>query len=115
MDTQPTQASDEALSCEYDPDMWFQNFREDDEEVNDESHYLPRPDQLEKAANMPVYDADGVSRTFKSLYTGSEHIGQRQLIIFIRHFYCFVCPASSLSLCIALVAIRVPTQFCAFD
>jgi len=93
MDSHPTQdgSFEDGASCEYDPDAWFQQFHDGDD-ADGESHPLPTVEQLEKAANIPVYDADGVSRPFKSLYTGNEHIGQRQLIIFIRHFYCFVSP-----------------------
>jgi hypothetical protein len=92
-DTETASTFDEmdGASCEYDPDAWFARFHDEDEaEENFDSHVLPTIAQLDKAANVPVYDADGVSRPFKSLYQGNEHIGQRQLIIFIRHFYCFV-------------------------
>ena len=91
MDSHPTHdapSESAADSCEYDPDAWFAQFHDDEENVD--SHVLPTMAMLDEAANVPVYDADGVSRPFKSLYTGSEHIGQRQLVIFIRHFYCFV-------------------------
>lgn len=52
---------------------------------------LPTPEQLHKADDIPIYDAEGNERPFSSLYRGTEHQGQRQLLIFIRHFYCGVC------------------------
>ncbi|KAI9654423.1 MAG: hypothetical protein M1831_005389 [Alyxoria varia] len=60
------------------------------EDPNDE---IPTPEQLRQAANLPVVDADGRERSFKSLFRGEDHRGKRQLIIFIRHFYCHACQA----------------------
>ena len=45
---------------------------------------------LEEAGNVPIFDADGNSRPFKSLYAGNQAIGEQQLIIFVRHFFCGV-------------------------
>jgi hypothetical protein len=51
---------------------------------------LPSEATLEEAGNVPIFDADGNSRPFKSLYSGNQAIGEQQLIIFVRHFFCGV-------------------------
>ncbi|KAF2502406.1 hypothetical protein BU16DRAFT_7415 [Lophium mytilinum] len=50
----------------------------------------PTQADLEKCADMLVLDAQGASRPFKSLYAG-EGVAPRQLIIFVRHFFCGQC------------------------
>ena len=76
--------------CQDDPDVWFERFHDevDDVELSDD---VPTQSQLDTAANIPIYDPEGNSRPFRHLYQGAEHQGQRQLIIFVRHFYCGVC------------------------
>jgi hypothetical protein len=44
---------------------------------------------LQKVADLLVLDAQGQSRPFKELYD-APHVASRQLIIFIRHFFCGV-------------------------
>jgi hypothetical protein len=51
---------------------------------------LPPQEILETAANIAIFDGDGNSRPFKSLYSGSQAIGEQQMIIFVRHFFCGV-------------------------
>jgi hypothetical protein len=51
---------------------------------------LPSDEELEKAGNVSIFDAEGNSRPFKSLYSGSQAIGEQQLVIFVRHFFCGV-------------------------
>jgi hypothetical protein len=46
--------------------------------------------EFEEVGNVPIFDAEGNSRPFKSLYTGNQAIGEQQLIIFVRHFFCGV-------------------------
>jgi hypothetical protein len=47
-------------------------------------------EEFEEAGNVPIFDAEGNSRPFKNLYTGNQAIGEQQLIIFVRHFFCGV-------------------------
>jgi hypothetical protein len=55
-------------------------------DVNDE---LPTERDLKRAGDLLLLDSKGQSRPFKDLYT-REGIAPRQLIIFIRHFFCGV-------------------------
>lgn len=55
-----------------------------------ESDNIPSDDQLEKAGEIPIYDANGNTRLFRTLYSGTGLAEQRQLIVFIRFFYCTV-------------------------
>ena len=73
-------------SCVLDNDDWFGRFRED-LDVSDE---CPDRGTLAAAGEVPLYDAHGNVRQFKTFFTGLDAIGERQLIIFIRHFYCGV-------------------------
>lgn len=86
-----TPVEDDTDSCSLDPDAWFAQFHDQEIDLVQVSDELPTRSELERAANIPVLDSDGTSRPFQSLFTGDEHIGQRQLIIFVRHFYCAVC------------------------
>lgn len=79
-------ASHDAHSCGYDADDWFSRFR-DDIDVSDEQ---PSATQLAAAGKVPIIDVHGNSRPFSSLYSEGEAIGERQLILFVRHFYCGV-------------------------
>jgi hypothetical protein len=51
---------------------------------------LPTQSELDIAGDIPIIDADGVSRPFKSLYSGETAIGEQQMVIFVRHFFCLV-------------------------
>ncbi|KAF2479521.1 hypothetical protein BDY17DRAFT_257299 [Neohortaea acidophila] len=53
------------------------------------------PDRATLAAvqDIPVYDAEGNAVPFGSLYHPDTTPHQRQLIIFVRHFYCGACQA----------------------
>ncbi|KAK4984236.1 hypothetical protein LTR50_006732 [Elasticomyces elasticus] len=44
---------------------------------------------IDRCADLPVLDADGRPKPFKSLYTDSKN--ERHLIVFIRHFFCGHC------------------------
>ncbi|KAF1824444.1 uncharacterized protein K489DRAFT_315858 [Dissoconium aciculare CBS 342.82] len=61
-----------------------------DDTVTDEC-----PDRATLAAvqHIPVYDSNGLARPFGALYEPTHSTHQRQLIIFIRHFYCGGCQA----------------------
>ncbi|TKX20256.1 hypothetical protein C1H76_7556 [Elsinoe australis] len=76
-------------SCQFDNSDWF---AQSDGEI-DISDDPPSREALQEAGEIPVYDAAGNSRAFKSLYSLGDVVGDRQLIIFIRHFYCGACKA----------------------
>ncbi|KAK0271851.1 hypothetical protein LTR54_017095 [Friedmanniomyces endolithicus] len=43
--------------------------------------------------DLPIYSSDGASRPFGSLYDPSYALHTRQLVLFVRHFYCGACQA----------------------
>jgi hypothetical protein len=51
---------------------------------------LPSKSTLEKIADLPVFDVDGKSLPFKSLYWPEAKDKKKVMIIFIRHFFCGV-------------------------
>ena len=55
-------------------------------DVNDD---LPTEQVLRRVGDLLILDAKGQSRPFKDLYQG-EGVAPRQLVIFIRHFFCGV-------------------------
>ena len=74
-------------SCDYSAgEDWFAQFR-GDLDISDDP---PTAEALASAGDIPVYDAAGNSRLFKSLFSVGDVVGDRQLIIFIRHFFCGV-------------------------
>jgi hypothetical protein len=50
----------------------------------------PSQQALELAGDISIFDAEGNSRPFRSLYEGPRAIGEQQLVIFVRHFFCGV-------------------------
>jgi hypothetical protein len=50
---------------------------------------LPSSEAVKQCEDMLVLDSKGASHSFKSLYSG-DGVAPRQLIIFVRHFYCGV-------------------------
>jgi len=76
-----------------DADEWFARFRSDPDlsiAVTDDC-----PDRATLAAvyDIPIYGMDGTSRPFGSLYDPAYATHQRQLVLFVRHFYCGACQA----------------------
>lgn len=57
---------------------------------------LPGETDLAKAGEVMIKDGDGNQIPLKSLWTNKPE-NERQLIIFIRHFFCGVSPISSLA------------------
>lgn len=56
----------------------------------DERRKLPEPQKVHEAGEVLLKDKDGKKEiAFESLFTGKPE-DQRQLIIFIRHFFCGV-------------------------
>lgn len=95
-----------AAACEFDPSADFKG----DLQVSQE---LPTEKDIRKCEDMLVLGADGESRPFKSLYSG-EGVASRQLIIFVRHFFCGNCQEflRTLSASVtpdALLALPTPT------
>ena len=99
--SQFTAASSQTHTSEYNPndvaertynsDEWFAKFHDPtDFDFFHASNSLPSRADLDAAGELPVYDLEGRAHPFKSLYSGPRHQGQRQLIIFLRHFYCGV-------------------------
>ena len=50
---------------------------------------IPTEKDLSAVADLLILDAQGKSRPFKEIYQ-APHVASRQLIIFIRHFFCGV-------------------------
>lgn len=63
--------------------------QEEFEGTVDVNNDLPTEKDLKKVDDLLVLDAQGQSRPFKDLYK-APHVAPRQLIIFIRHFFCGV-------------------------
>ena len=62
----------------------------------DQPHYeLPNAQTLEEAGELKIKDEYGKEIQFKNLYANKQ--GQQNLIIFIRHFFCGVCPSQCLT------------------
>lgn len=79
-------------------------------DVNDD---LPTETDLKRVGDLLLLDSQGVSRPFKELYTGAG-VAPRQLIIFVRHFFCGNCQEylRTLSSSISpesLLALKTPT------
>jgi hypothetical protein len=60
-------------------------------DVNDD---LPTEKDLQRVGDLLLLDDKGQSRPFKELYN-APHVAPRQLIIFIRHFFCGVSCATA--------------------
>lgn len=82
-------AGDDSESCNFNNSEWFRQYNGQ----LDVSDNAPNEDVLNTAGEIPVYDSAGGSRPFKSLFAQGDVVGDRQLIIFIRFFYCGVSTA----------------------
>lgn len=79
---------------------WHDQFSPDQDDGS-ETATDPCPDRATLAAiqHIPVYDSAGTAHAFGSLYEpaanprSSQQHRERQLIVFIRHFYCGACQA----------------------
>lgn len=60
----------------------------------DVNNDIPTDRDFERVKDLLVLDSKGQSRPFKELYS-AQGVAPRQLIIFIRHFFCGVRAASS--------------------
>ena len=70
--------------------------QEEFEGTLDVNNDIPTEKDLSAVADMLVLDAQGQSRPFKELYQ-APHVASRQLIIFIRHFFCGVSSCNAVS------------------
>ncbi|KAF2404690.1 hypothetical protein EJ06DRAFT_215991 [Trichodelitschia bisporula] len=78
-------------SSEFDLDAYFDGFGSDTSDDIADSDTLPSARALAEAGEIPLFDSEGNERKFRSLYEGDDAIGEQQLIIFVRHFYCGAC------------------------
>ncbi|QIW99898.1 hypothetical protein AMS68_005416 [Peltaster fructicola] len=71
---------------------WYAHFEadEDNDTLGDE---CPDGATLAATFDIPVYTPDGHEIPFGHLYCPATALNQRQLIVFIRHFYCGACQA----------------------
>ncbi|KAL1642917.1 hypothetical protein SLS58_005159 [Diplodia intermedia] len=76
-------------SCSFDGADYFSKLRED-VNVSDD---CPSKQTLHDAGEIVIYDSNGVGKPFKNFFQGDMAIGQRQLVLFVRHFYCGACQA----------------------
>jgi len=89
----PPSSRDCAPTTEIDAEEWFARFHSDTDLAVDDTDECPDRATLAAVNEIPVYDAEGAPRPFGSLYDPNSAPHQRQLIIFIRHFYCGACQA----------------------
>lgn len=75
------------------PDEWFDTFSTDPDSLFEGTDECPDGATLAAVQHIPIYDAEGNSKTFGSLYDPETATHQRQLILFIRYFYCPACTA----------------------
>ena len=99
--TAPT--SEDALECDLkcqeqpiyalpeEPDEWSDEFPDGPESVFDDTDECPDGATLAAVQQLPIYDEEGNSHTFGSVYHPDKTTHQRQLVLFIRYFYCPAC------------------------
>ena len=76
------------------PDDWFTKLSSFQPDLPvDDTDECPDRATLAAVQEIPIYDAEGTSRPFGSLYDPMTATHQRQLVIFVRHIYCGACQA----------------------
>lgn len=85
--------SDGICALPEEPEEWFDKFPNNlgPDPYLDDTDECPDRATLAAVQHMPIFDAEGKSRTFGSLYEPDIASHQRQLILFIRYFYCPAC------------------------
>lgn len=73
------------------PDEWSGQTPSDLEQILDDTDECPDGATLAAIQHLPIYDTEGNSVPFGSLYNPEAATHSRQLIIFIRYFYCPAC------------------------
>ncbi|KAH9845006.1 Thioredoxin-like protein AAED1, partial [Teratosphaeria destructans] len=76
-----------------DADEWFAQFRSDPELATTVSDQCPDRATLAAVYDVPIYAADGQAMPFGSIYDPAYALHRRQLVLFVRHFYCGACQA----------------------
>lgn len=80
--------------CVVEPDDWFAQFRSDSPDLSiSSSDECPDRATLASVGDIPLYSSDGSSKPFSHLYSPDHATHQRQLVVFVRHFYCGACQA----------------------
>lgn len=80
-------------SHDVDAEEWFARFRSDVDVSLTSSDECPDRATLAAVYDLPIFAADGSSRPFGSLYDPAYALHTRQLVLFVRHFYCGACQA----------------------
>jgi hypothetical protein len=80
-------------TAELDNDEWFARFHSDLNLDSTQSDACPDRATLAAVQNIPIYDSDGTSFPFGSIYDPALAQHTRQLVLFVRHFYCGACQA----------------------
>ncbi|KAL1297367.1 hypothetical protein AAFC00_004907 [Neodothiora populina] len=57
----------------------------------DDQNRLPPESRVIEAGELPVFDSDGKPHKFRSLWDRREPTERRNIIVFIRHFFCGMC------------------------
>lgn len=82
--------SSKSQCSEYDCSVDYEDYFEQIQNEIDISDRRPDEDMLAQAGKIPIFDSDGKGRPFSSIYSGDTAIGEQQMVIFVRHFYCGV-------------------------
>ncbi|KAK3068843.1 hypothetical protein LTR53_013277 [Teratosphaeriaceae sp. CCFEE 6253] len=98
-----------------DADDWLARFRSDPDLSLAASDECPDRATLAAVYDLPIYDAAGTPRPFGSLYDPAYALHTRQLVLFVRHFYCGACQAYLAALAQGITkedyfAIPIPTS-----
>ncbi|KAI7342635.1 hypothetical protein KC354_g16183 [Hortaea werneckii] len=72
---------------------WFARFRSDPDLSLTASDACPDRATLAAVYDLPIHQADGTAQPFGTLFDPAYALHQRQMLIFIRHFYCGACQA----------------------
>jgi hypothetical protein len=72
--------------CSFDYEDYFEKIQHE----IDISDSRPGDSMLAAAGKIPIFDSDGKGRPFSSIYSGDTAIGEQQMVIFVRHFFCGV-------------------------
>jgi hypothetical protein len=89
----------------------FPNAQDEFEGSIDVNNDPPTEDDLDRVGDLLVLDAQGQSRPFKELYN-APHVAPRQLIIFVRHFFCGVSTGRDCRQEHALTGTRIARNIC---
>lgn len=83
----PSNKSCNDYYCDFD----FEDYFEQIQHEIDISDNRPTDTVVAEAGKIPIFDSDGIGRPFASIYSGDTAIGEQQMVIFVRHFFCGAC------------------------